>query len=219
MRTVRGSSLWLSVEKDAAEMRDALLTPVRRFPWATNVTLYGCLFAAGDFVHQRFSRKERVDWTHTRNVAVVAFGFHGNFNFFWMRFLERRFPGNALRAVLRKLLLDQTLAAPLAISAFYTGELRCELHGGQRGDAAGLEGEVPQHVQDGPDVLAGHAVPELRSGSSADPHRLHRLLRLHLGHVPLLLAAERRRHHHGGSGLGSGRRAQTTGTDLGNGQS
>ncbi|XP_043086804.1 mpv17-like protein isoform X1 [Puntigrus tetrazona] len=102
-------------------MRDALLTPVRRFPWATNVTLYGCLFAGGDFVHQLFSRKERVDWTHTRNVAVVAFGFHGNFNFFWMRFLERRFPGNAQRSVLRKLLLDQTLAAPLAISAFYTG--------------------------------------------------------------------------------------------------
>ncbi|XP_073707711.1 mpv17-like protein [Garra rufa] len=102
-------------------MRDALLTPVRRFPWATNVALYGCLFAGGDFVHQCFSRKERVDWTHTRNVAVVAFGFHGNFNFFWMRFLERRFPGNALRTVLRKLLLDQTVAAPLAISAFYTG--------------------------------------------------------------------------------------------------
>ncbi|XP_051754007.1 mpv17-like protein isoform X1 [Ctenopharyngodon idella] len=102
-------------------MRDALLKPVRRFPWATNVTLYGCLFAGGDFVHQLFSRKEQVDWYHTRNVAVVAFSFHGNFNFFWMRFLERRFPGNALRMVLRKLLLDQTLAAPLAISAFYTG--------------------------------------------------------------------------------------------------
>ncbi|RXN32544.1 mpv17 [Labeo rohita] len=102
-------------------MRDALLAPVRRFPWATNVALYGCLFAGGDFVHQCFSGKERVDWTHTRNVAVVAFSFHGNFNFFWMRFLERRFPGNALRTVLRKLLLDQTVAAPLAISAFYTG--------------------------------------------------------------------------------------------------
>lgn len=105
-------------------MRDALLKPVRRFPWATNVTLYGCLFAGGDFVHQLFSRKEQVDWSHTRNVAVVAFSFHGNFNFFWMRFLERRFPGNSLRMVLRKLLLDQTLAAPLAISAFYTGEHR-----------------------------------------------------------------------------------------------
>uniref|UniRef100_A0A8C1D9H0 Uncharacterized protein n=2 Tax=Cyprinus carpio TaxID=7962 RepID=A0A8C1D9H0_CYPCA len=93
-------------------MRDALL-------WATNVTLYGCLFAGGDLVHQCFSCKERVDWTHTRNMAVVAFGFHGNFSFFWMRFLERRFPSNALR----KLLLDQTLAAPLGISAFYTGEL------------------------------------------------------------------------------------------------
>lgn len=137
-------------------MRDALLKPVRRFPWATNVTLYGCLFAGGDFVHQCFSRKEQVDWSHTRNVAVVAFSFHGNFNFFWMRFLERRFPGNALGMVLRKLLLDQTLAAPLAISAFYTGEhfytfrlddararqvemrcgvmslSRCELYGGQR---------------------------------------------------------------------------------------
>ncbi|XP_056097554.1 mpv17-like protein [Rhinichthys klamathensis goyatoka] len=102
-------------------MLDALLTPVRRFPWATNVTLYGCLFAGGDLVHQHFSRKEQVDWSHTRNVAVVAFSFHGNFNFFWMRFLERRFPGNALRAVMQKLVLDQTLAAPLAISAFYTG--------------------------------------------------------------------------------------------------
>uniref|UniRef100_A0A671T9R1 Uncharacterized protein n=1 Tax=Sinocyclocheilus anshuiensis TaxID=1608454 RepID=A0A671T9R1_9TELE len=76
-------------------MRDALLTPVRRFP-ATNVTLYGCLFAGGDFVHQRFSRKERVDWAHTRNVVVVAFGFHGNFHFFvtalytGVSFMQRR---------------------------------------------------------------------------------------------------------------------------------
>uniref|UniRef100_A0A667ZQ11 MPV17 mitochondrial inner membrane protein like n=1 Tax=Myripristis murdjan TaxID=586833 RepID=A0A667ZQ11_9TELE len=102
-------------------MRKAFLRQVRRFPWATNVTLYGCLFAGGDFVHQWFSRKEEMDWRHTRNVAVVAFSFHGNFNFFWMRFLERRFPGNSAGMVLRKLLLDQTTAAPLATSVFYTG--------------------------------------------------------------------------------------------------
>lgn len=102
-------------------MRKAFLRHVRRFPWVTNVTLYGCLFAGGDFVHQWFSHREKMDWSHTRNVAVVAFSFHGNFNFFWMRFLERRFPGNSVGMVMRKLLLDQTTAAPLATSVFYTG--------------------------------------------------------------------------------------------------
>uniref|UniRef100_A0A3P9IMP6 Mpv17-like protein n=1 Tax=Oryzias latipes TaxID=8090 RepID=A0A3P9IMP6_ORYLA len=62
-----------------------------------------------------------VDWKQTRNVAVVAFTFHGNFNFFWMRFLERRFPGTSAGMLLRKVLLDQTAAAPLATSVFYTG--------------------------------------------------------------------------------------------------
>ncbi|XP_070710426.1 uncharacterized protein [Pempheris klunzingeri] len=102
-------------------MRQSFLRHVRRFPWVTNVTLYGCLFAGGDFVHQWFSRKDKMDWSHTRNVAVVAFSFHGNFNFFWMRFLERRFPGNSIGMVARKLILDQTTAAPLATSVFYTG--------------------------------------------------------------------------------------------------
>ncbi|CAL8269645.1 unnamed protein product [Gadus morhua 'NCC'] len=103
-------------------MVNALVRQVRRFPWVTNVTMYGCLFAGGDFVHQLFTRKEKdIDWRHTRNVALIAFSFHGNFNFFWMRFLERSFPGNSARMVVRKLLLDQTTAAPLVTSVFYTG--------------------------------------------------------------------------------------------------
>lgn len=104
-----------------AQMRRAFLRHVRRFPWVTNVTMYGCLFAGGDLVHQWFSRRENIDWTHTRNVALIAFGFHGNFSFFWMRFLEKKFPGNSYRMVLRKLFLDQTVAAPLANTVFYTG--------------------------------------------------------------------------------------------------
>ncbi|XP_055013871.1 bMERB domain-containing protein 1 isoform X1 [Boleophthalmus pectinirostris] len=94
---------------------------IRRFPWVTNVTLYGCLYAGGDFMHQSLSRSDQINWTQTRNVAIVAFSFHGNFNFFWMRFLERTFPGNSAGMVLRKLALDQTTAAPLATSVFYTG--------------------------------------------------------------------------------------------------
>ncbi|XP_068178830.1 mpv17-like protein [Antennarius striatus] len=102
-------------------MLQAFLSHTRRYPWVTNVTLYGCLFAGGDFVHQWFARRDEIDWTQTRNVAVIAFSFHGNFNFFWLRFLERRFPGNSAGMVVRKVLLDQTTAAPMATSVFYTG--------------------------------------------------------------------------------------------------
>ncbi|XP_061578868.1 bMERB domain-containing protein 1 [Cololabis saira] len=97
---------------------------VRRHPWVTNVSLYGCLFAGGDLLHQLVQtrlRGDQLNLTQTRNVAIVAFGFHGNFNFIWMRFLERMFPGNSARMVVRKVLLDQTTAAPLATSVFYTG--------------------------------------------------------------------------------------------------
>ncbi|KAG7491914.1 hypothetical protein MATL_G00008560 [Megalops atlanticus] len=102
-------------------MRKAFLRQAKRFPWVTNVTLYGCLFAGGDFVHQWFSHREEMDWRQTRRVAMVAFSFHGNFNYFWMRGLERMFPGNSGGMVLRKVLLDQTIASPIATTAFYTG--------------------------------------------------------------------------------------------------
>ncbi|KAG9277508.1 mpv17-like protein isoform X2 [Astyanax mexicanus] len=102
-------------------MLKALLKHIKSFPWVSNVTVYGCLFAGGDLAQQCLSGSEKLDWGRTRNVAVVAFGFHGNFSFLWLRFLERRFPGNSVSMVLRKLLLDQTVAAPLATSVFYTG--------------------------------------------------------------------------------------------------
>lgn len=109
--------MYVAAIHDATAMRKVF----RRFPWVTNVTMYGCLFAGGDFVHQWFSRREQMDWRQTRNVALIAFSFHGNFSFFWMRFLERRFPGTSAGMVLKKLLLDQTAAAPLATTVFYTG--------------------------------------------------------------------------------------------------
>uniref|UniRef100_A0A3Q3FBA2 MPV17 mitochondrial membrane protein like n=1 Tax=Kryptolebias marmoratus TaxID=37003 RepID=A0A3Q3FBA2_KRYMA len=103
-------------------MRRAVLKEAaRRFPWLANVTLYGCLFSGGDLVHQLMAHKDHIDWKHTRNVAIVAITFHGNFNYFWLRALERRFPGKSVGMVFRKLLLDQSFASPLATSVFYTG--------------------------------------------------------------------------------------------------
>ncbi|KAK1798373.1 hypothetical protein P4O66_007824 [Electrophorus voltai] len=102
-------------------MRKSLFKTAKVFPWITNVTLYGCLFAGGDFVHQYIAHRDEIDWRHTRNVALVASSFQGNFNYFWLRALERRFPGRSLGMISRKLLLDQSFASPLATSVFYTG--------------------------------------------------------------------------------------------------
>lgn len=108
-------------------MRKSLFQKAKVVPWITNVTLYGCLFAGGDLAHQSLAHTDHIDWRHTRNVALVALSFHGNFNYFWLRALERRFPGRSLGMVLRKLVLDQSFASPLATSVFYTGDLALDL--------------------------------------------------------------------------------------------
>ncbi|KAG8569693.1 hypothetical protein GDO81_014522 [Engystomops pustulosus] len=95
----------------------------KRHPWVTNVTIYGSLFASADVVQQKLSKgpNEPLDWKQTAKVGIVGFCFHANFNFFWLRFIERVFPGSAPKNVIRKVACDQLLAAPITISAFYTG--------------------------------------------------------------------------------------------------
>lgn len=108
----------------------ALPRAASRYPWPTNVLLYSALFSAGDAVQQRL-RGGPADWRQTRRVATVAVAFHGNFNYVWLRLLERALPGRAPRTVLAKVLCDQALGGPVAISAFYAGE------GPRRGPGAG----------------------------------------------------------------------------------
>lgn len=93
----------------------------RRYPWPTNVLLYAGLFSAGDALQQRL-RGGPADWRQTRRVATLAVTFHGNFNYVWLRLLERALPGRAPRTVLAKVLCDQTVGGPIALSAFYVGE-------------------------------------------------------------------------------------------------
>nr|XP_001108439.2 mpv17-like protein isoform X2 [Macaca mulatta]XP_005591377.1 PREDICTED: mpv17-like protein isoform X2 [Macaca fascicularis] len=97
----------------------ALSRAARRHPWPTNVLLYGSLYSAGDALQQRLQGCE-ADWRQTRRVATLAVTFHANFNYVWLGLLERALPGRAPRAVLAKLLCDQVVGAPIAVSAFYT---------------------------------------------------------------------------------------------------
>ncbi|XP_017388807.1 mpv17-like protein isoform X2 [Cebus imitator] len=98
----------------------ALSRAARRHPWPTNVLLYAALFSSGDALQQRL-RGVQADWRHTRRVATVVVTFHANFNYVWLGLLERALPGRAPRIVLAKVLCDQVVGAPIAVSAFYVG--------------------------------------------------------------------------------------------------
>lgn len=74
------------------------------------------------FPVQHASQLHSIDWAQTARVAMVGFCFHANFNYHWLRALERMFPGGGTRRVSIKVFLDQLFAAPMTISAFYIGE-------------------------------------------------------------------------------------------------
>ncbi|XP_067912339.1 mpv17-like protein isoform X3 [Heterodontus francisci] len=102
-------------------MWKVLRSQARRFPWICNVAWYSCIFAAGDLAQQSLLKEEKVDFKQTRNAALLALGFHGNFVYLWMKAVENVFPGTAAGTILWKVVCDQLVVTPTGISAFYIG--------------------------------------------------------------------------------------------------
>lgn len=105
----------------------------RAHPYIGNVVGYTTLFASADLIQQNvLGGKNRarspsgetagINWCQTARVATVGFCFHANFNYHWLRWLERMLPGGGVKAVAGKVVVDQLVAAPLTISAFYIGQ-------------------------------------------------------------------------------------------------
>lgn len=102
-------------------------------PYISNVLGYTTLFASADLIQQSVLGGKQtagstsedsagIDWCQTARVATVGFCFHANFNYQWLRGLERMLPGGGVKAVTGKVVVDQLIAAPLTISAFYIGK-------------------------------------------------------------------------------------------------
>lgn len=104
-------------------------------PYVSNVLGYTTLFASADLIQQSVLGGNHgeteggaaeggggINLCQTARVATVGFCFHANFNYHWLRWLERVMPGGGVRAVAGKVVVDQLVAAPLTISAFYIGE-------------------------------------------------------------------------------------------------
>ncbi|XP_069551954.1 mpv17-like protein isoform X1 [Brachyistius frenatus] len=101
-------------------------------PYISNVLGYTTLFASADLIQQSVLGEKSaagstsedsvgINWSQTARVATVGFCFHANFNYHWLRGLERMLPGGGVKAVTGKVVVDQLIAAPLTISAFYIG--------------------------------------------------------------------------------------------------
>uniref|UniRef100_A0A287BS02 MPV17 mitochondrial inner membrane protein like n=1 Tax=Sus scrofa TaxID=9823 RepID=A0A287BS02_PIG len=158
-----------------------------RYPWPTNVLLYTALFSAGDALQQRL-RGCRADWRQTRHVATVAVVFHGNFNYVWLRLLERALPGRAPRVILAKVLCDQALGGPVAVSAFYLG---MSILQGKDDIFLDLRQKFWNTYKSGLmywPFVQSPSVPahQLQPRSCSLENSLHRTLRLSVGHLPLL---------------------------------
>ena len=98
-------------------------------PYISNVLGYTTLFASADIIQQSVlggrhtsEGQAGIDLCQTARVATVGFCFHANFNYHWLRWLERMLPGGGVKAVTGKVVVDQLVAAPLTISAFYIGK-------------------------------------------------------------------------------------------------
>uniref|UniRef100_A0A8K9XH16 Si:ch211-120k19.1 n=1 Tax=Oncorhynchus mykiss TaxID=8022 RepID=A0A8K9XH16_ONCMY len=95
-------------------------------PYISNVVGYTTLFASADLIQQSIvTTWADIDWSQTARVAFVGFCFHANFNYHWLKGLERMLPGGGAKKVSGKVVLDQLVAAPATISAFFIGVCVC----------------------------------------------------------------------------------------------
>lgn len=60
------------------------------------------------------------NYTRTRNMTIVGL-LQGPFHHWFYMILDRVFPGKNAKSVLKKILLDQSIASPTCLAIFFTG--------------------------------------------------------------------------------------------------
>lgn len=101
-----------------------------RYLLVTNVGISISLSGVGDCIEQQYEihgegRLNQYDPLRTGQMAVSGMTV-GIFCHHWYKFLDHRLPGRSIRQVLKKVLIDQTVASPCVIFLFFVtlGALR-----------------------------------------------------------------------------------------------
>ncbi|KAK3085309.1 hypothetical protein FSP39_001329 [Pinctada imbricata] len=81
---------------------------------------YATLWTIADITEQKYiSKKLQHDWHKTYRMATVGTLVVAPLVFGWIRLAERISPGKHWFSVFRKVLMDQVVFAPIAVSSFY----------------------------------------------------------------------------------------------------
>ncbi|XP_062539290.1 mpv17-like protein 2 [Armigeres subalbatus] len=94
----------------------------RKYLLYTNVAISISLSGVGDIIEQHYeiytNSLECWDRQRTRQMSISGMTV-GIFCHNWYNFMDRRFPGRTLGIVLKKVLIDQTVASPIVIFLFF----------------------------------------------------------------------------------------------------
>lgn len=92
-----------------------------RYLLVTNVTVSGILSCCGDLMQQRYEMiQDDRRWDRSRTMRMTASGIAIGFVcHYWYLFLDKRFPGNNIRTVMKKVVIDQLICSPMYITVFF----------------------------------------------------------------------------------------------------
>lgn len=86
-----------------------------------NTTTSSAVYAVGDICQQKLEGRESLDWARTSRMAVVGL-LTGVLNHYWLGRLDAWLPGRRAPVVLKKVIADQLVSAPICCSLFFIGE-------------------------------------------------------------------------------------------------
>eukprot|EP00095_Tigriopus_kingsejongensis_P003052 maker-scaffold101_size371023-snap-gene-0.25 protein:Tk03052 transcript:maker-scaffold101_size371023-snap-gene-0.25-mRNA-1 annotation:"PREDICTED: uncharacterized protein LOC100882334" len=87
-----------------------------------SMSIYFCLYPGANLFQQKVIRQyPKINWQESGRFFVYGGLFHGPLVHFWLQAAAKTFPGNAMRQVLKKVLVDQLIFAPIALTCFYVG--------------------------------------------------------------------------------------------------
>ncbi|XP_065223062.1 mpv17-like protein 2 [Planococcus citri] len=91
-----------------------------KHPLACNTVSSAVIMATGDAIIQKMTQteNEKLQWERTEKMGFVG-GMLGPIQFFIYKNLDKLFPRTDNKTVFRKIIVDQSLSAPIFICAFF----------------------------------------------------------------------------------------------------